>query len=530
MHRDYQKRLRQFHEAKWDEELIFDLSVPGERGVLPPLAAPEVRAEAPDPLAALPEYLRRKRPPLLPEVHQMRVNRHYLRLSQETLGADLVPDIGQGTCTMKYSPKVQEHLVARDPNLVEIHPRQDPSTMQGLLEISYRTEQMCKEISGLDAFSFQPGGGAHACFAGACVVRAYHKKRGEEQRNEIITTIFSHPCDAAAPATAGYKVVTLMPDEEGYPDIEALRAALSERTAAIFITNPEDTGIYNPRIKEFVDLAHEVGALAYYDQANVNGIMGVTRAKEAGFDLLHFNLHKTFSSPHGGMGPGCGALGVRESLKPFLPVPRVGFDGERYVLEESPDSIGKVRSFLGNLSIVVRAYMWIMQMGAEGLREAALCSVLNNQYMMRKIAEIPGATIPYAEGRRRLEQARYSWEQLQRDTGFGTHDLSLRLIDFGLEHYWQSHHPWVVPEPFTLEPCESYSRDDIDEFVAVLREVAREAYEEPELIRKAPLNAPIHNLKKFEVDDFADVAVTLRQYLRRKGGSVEESLGLTARS
>jgi glycine dehydrogenase subunit 2 len=516
--RDYQTRLRRFHEAKWDEEIIYELSVPGQRGVLVPKASEEIEVEVGDGVSVLPEHLRRKSPPALPEVHQARVNRHYMRLSQEVLGADITPDISQGTCTMKYSPKVQEHLVSRDPNIVEIHPLQDPETMQGLLEIYYKTEQFMKEISGLSAFSFQSGGGANACFGGASVIRAYHHDRGDIERDEIITTMFSHPCDAAAPGTAGYKVITLMPDSNGYPDLEALKSALSERTAAIFVTNPEDTGIFNPRIKEYVDVAHAAGALCYYDQANVNGIMGITRAKEAGFDIIHYNLHKTFSSPHGGMGPGCGALGVSEELKKYLPVPRVEFDGTKYYLDYNcPKSIGRLRSFIGNAPIVVRAYMWILQMGADGIKEAAICSVLNNQYLMKKIAEIPGVKIWYAEGKRRLEQCRYSWEKLKEDTGFGTEDVTKRLIDFGMEHYWSSHHPWIVPEPFTLEPCESYSKDDLDEYVAILKHVSKECYENPEIIKNAPHNAPIHNIEEYYIHDYEKIAVTWRQWKKRKG-------------
>lgn len=516
MRRDYSTYLRNYHQAKWDEELIFDLSVPGQRGILvtPPEAS--IRGEVGSGLDGIPPCLRRKKPPALPEVHQMRVNRHYMRLSQETLSADTTPDISEGTCTMKYSPKVQEHVVGRNGNFTEVHPLQPPETLQGLLEIYYRTEEMLKEISGMDAFSFQPGGGATGCYTGACIVRAYHESRGDTKRDEIITTIFSHPCDAAAPATAGYKVNTLMVDENGYPDLEALKSALSERTAAIFITNPEDTGIYNPNIREYVDAAHAVGALAYYDQANANGMLGITRAREAGFDIMHYNLHKTFSSPHGGMGPGCGSVGVQEYLKPFLPVPRVVFDGNLYSLDwNHPQSIGRVRQFLGNAGAVIRAYMWIRQMGADGLREAAVCSVLNNQYLMKKLSQIRGISVWYAEGKRRLEQVRYSLEKLKEDTGFTTEDISRRIVDFGLESYHQSHHPYVVPEPFTLEPCESYSKDDLDEYAAVFTELSREAYEEPELIRNAPQRAAQHRMRNEEVDTYEEAACTMQQWEKR---------------
>ena len=403
----------------------------------------------------------------------MRVNRHYYHLSQETLGTDVTLGISEGTCTMKYSPKVQEHMAARHPGIVDVHPLQEPDTMQGILELYYKVEQFLKEISGMDAFSLQPGGGAHGVFTNASIIRAYHRARGDNNRTEIITTMFSHPCDAATPNTAGFKVITLMPDESGYPDLEAMKAALSDKTAGIMITNPEDTGIYNPRIEEYVKAAHAVGALCSYDQANANGMMGIHRAREAGFDLCHFNLHKTFSAPHGCMGPATGAIGVKEFLKPFLPVPRVEFDGQKYLLNSNyPESVGKVRTFFGNTNVILKTYMWIMQHGAEGLKEAAICSVLNNQYFMKKIAEIPGVVIWYAKGKRRLEQVRYSWEKLKQDTGVGTDDVNKRIVDFGIEHYWTSHHPWVVPEPFTLEPVNLQQRG-LDEYVAVLKQISR---------------------------------------------------------
>lgn len=517
MRRDYSKHYRKFQQARWDEELIFELSVPGQRGVLVPAASQRALKKVGPAAERIPASLRRRQAPALPEVHQMRVNCHYMRLSEETMSADTSPDISEGTCTMKYSPKVQEHMVAHNPNFVEVHPCQPEETLQGILEIYFRTEKLLNEISGMDAFSFLPASGANGCYTGASLVRAYHNSRGDTERDEIITTIFSHPCDAAAPATAGYKVITLMVNDEGYPDFEAYKSVLSERTAAIFITNPEDTGIYNPQIKDFVDAAHAMGALAYYDQANANGMLGIARAREAGFDIIHYNLHKTFSTPHGGMGPGCGAVGVRDFLAPFLPIPWVikKTDGAYGLKTDCPQSIGYVRQFFGNAGAVLRTYMWIMQLGADGIREAAVCSVLNNQYLMKKMAQIRGISIWYAQGKRRLEQVRYSFEQMKMDTGIGTADISRRLVDFGLEAYHQSHHPYVVPEPFTLEPCESYSKDDLDEYVGVFTELSREAYEEPEVIRSAPHHTATHKLKCEAVNDYERLACTYQQWLKR---------------
>jgi glycine dehydrogenase subunit 2 len=371
--------LRRFHQARWDEAIIFELSQPGQRGVLVPEVEQEIRREVGDVLESLPEDLRRKSPPKLPEMSQLHVLRHYARLSQENLGVDLNIDIGQGTCTMKYSPKVNDQL-ARSTKMTDLHPLQDESTVQGILEVIYRLEGLLKEISGMDRFTFQPGAGSAAIYANVSMIRAYHAKRGEaDHRDEIITTIFSHPSNAACAKTAGYKVITLFPDENGYPDVEALKAAVSERTAALLITNPEDTGIFNPRIEEFVQIVHEAGGLCAYDQANANGILGITRAKEAGFDLCHFNLHKTFSTPHGCGGPGAGASGVTSELAAFLPLPTIEFSGERYYLDyERPDSIGNLSPFYGVPQNMLRAYTWIMSLGGDGLREAAEVAVLNN--------------------------------------------------------------------------------------------------------------------------------------------------------
>ena len=511
-------RPRRFHAAKWDEPIILDMGSPGERGYFPPAVEPEVSAEVGDPQALIPASMRRQTPPALPEVAQPTVLRHYLRLSQMTMGAHVTPDASLGTCTMKYSPQVNEHL-ARLPQMSELHPLQDDETAQGIIEIVYRFERMLCEISGMDAFTFQPGGGSQGIFANACIIRAYHAARGElDQRTEIISTAFSHPIDCAAPAVAGFRVITLMPGPKGYAELDALKAVVSERTAGLMMTNPEDTGIFNPHVEEFTRIVHEAGGLCAYDQANANGILGVTRARESGFDLCQFNLHKTFSIPHGSVGPACGAAGCTEELARFLPVPVAAFDGTRYYWDyDRPESIGKVRSFLGNIQAVLRAYAWTLAHGPEGLKKVAETAILNNNYLATRLARVPGVTIPYEGNGHRVQEVRYSWEPLLEETGVGTEDVRRRMVDFGLQGYFTSHHPVLVPEPFTLEPSESWAKDDLDEYAAVFEHISREAHEDPEFVRNSPYACPIHRIDEAAIDDPERWAMTWRGWKRKYG-------------
>jgi glycine dehydrogenase subunit 2 len=509
--------LRDYRAPRWNEPLIMEQSVPGERGVLAPLAEDEVRDEVGDPLQYVPAAARRPVAPDLPEISQHQALRHYLRLSQMTLGMDLGSDISEGTCTMKYSPKLHEELV-RYHKHAELHPWQDEKTLQGLLQIVYDCGEYLKAISGMRAVTLQPGGGSHAVYTNACVMRAYFAARGElGQRDEMITTIFSHPCDAATPAVAGFKVITVMPDENGYPDLEAFKAAVSERTVGCMITNPEDTGIYNPQIDKYVDVLHKAGALAFTDQANANGILGFARARDAGFDACHFNLHKTFSSPHGCEGPATGAYLTSDELAPYLPIPLVVRTGETYHLDyDRPESIGRVRGFLGNWMGVVRAYAWIRNLGPDGLREVAEISVLNNNYLDRLLMGVRGVSRPYAEGHRRLDQVRYSLETLKEETGVGTEDVRDRMVDFGIQSYWMSHHPWVVPEPFTPEPCETYSKADLDEWAAVVKKASDEAYTDPALVRSSPHDSSSSRMTGLDaLEDPRQWAFTWRAYRRK---------------
>ncbi|MCW5263011.1 glycine dehydrogenase subunit 2 [Verminephrobacter eiseniae] len=507
-----QPHVRRYHQARWDEPVIFELSQPGERALLLPEVEPAIAATA---AAPLPPGMRRAQAPALPQLSQNRVLRHYLRLSQETLGADLNVDIGQGTCTMKYNPKINEQL-ARDERISQLHPLQDESTVQGMLQVMHEMEHVIEEVSGMDAVSLQPRSGSQAIYANIAMVRAWFEARGEAgQRDEIITTIFSHPSDAACAKVVGYKVITLYPDADGYPDLAAMQAAVGPRTAALVITNPEDTGIFNPRIAQFVQAAHDAGALACYDQANANGLLGITRARDAGFDLCHFNLHKTFATPHACGGPAVGACAVTQALAPFLPHPRIVKDGQRYRLQtDEKTSIGKVAAFMGAASIVLRAYAWVMNLGADGLREVAEVAVLNNNYVMRQLLQIKGLSAPYANGKSRIEQVRYSWRELSEETGVHAEDIGLRAADYGV-HYWTSHHPHIVAEPATIEPTEAYSRADLDEFVQIMAHIADEARSTPQTVTSAPHRCPTRRVDTEYLEDPRQWAMTWRAWRRK---------------
>lgn len=523
---DRSRKVRNgFHQAKWDEPIIFELSTKGERGIHVETAAAEIVAQVGDAAESIPEKMLRKIPPSLPEISQPRILRHYMRLSQQTLGADVNIEIGQGTCTVKYSPKIHDAL-ARLPEIADTHPLQPEDSVQGTLEIYHATEGYLAEISGMDRFSFQPGGGSQAILTLASIIRKYFEVRGESKtRNEIITTIFSHPSDAAAPAVQGFNIIYIGADEHGQPDFEAFKEAVSERTAGFLIANPEDTGIYNSRIAEFTALVHSYGGLCGYDQANANGLLGITRARDAGFDMCFFNLHKTFSTPHGCGGPACGAVGVTELLVSYLPGPLVEKKDGGYVLNQkntnNPAGVRKVRAFTGAAPVVLKAYAWIRSLGGEGLYQVAKTAVLNNNYLFAKLMRLDCVDAYYSAGNQRVEQVRYTIEKLTRETGITTGDIQRRMMDFGM-HYWSSHHPYHLPEPMTLEPTETPSKEDLDEYIATLTHIFQEAYENPEIIKTAPHRSVCHRVDSSGVDDPAKWCITWRAYLKKTGQICQE--------
>lgn len=504
------KRRATYQAARWNEPVIMEMGAPGRRGIhFPPADA--------DAESLVPAAARRATPPALPELSEPEVFRHYLKLSQMTLGMTGISLFG--TCTMKYHTPAAEQAALR-PEMTELHPYQHESTLQGALEILHSFDLILRELSGMDQFVFQAGGGADAAYTNVCVTRGYFAARGElEQRNEIITSIQSHPCSPATAAAGGFTVITLTLDEKGYPSIEQLKAALSNRTAALMINNPDDMGIYNPEIKEWVRLVHEAGALCFYDHANFNGVMGKIRARELGFDSCMFMLHKTFGAPKGGGGPAVGAYGVREHLIPFLPGPIVAKENGAYTLKTGAQTVGKVREFWGNVPQVMKAYAWARAMGAEGIREASDISVVANNYMDMRLKRIDGLEMsnPHINAWR-MEMTRWGLGPLKEQTGVGTFDVQNRMTDYGIDAYWTSHEPWVVAEPFTPEAGEMYSKEDIDTWVDVLAQVCEEARENPDFVKSAPHNGAVGKLDVSTMDDPAKWATTWRAFQRKWGG------------
>jgi glycine dehydrogenase subunit 2 len=477
----------------------------------------EIRGRVGDVVSQIPEKMRRRKAPELPELAEPEVMRHFLRLSQQTLGFDSGINIGLGTCTMKYSPKVNEQL-ARHSHISQIHPLQPEETIQGILEIMYNLRNWLCELSGMDEFSFQPRGGSHGVYANACIMRAYHRSRGDTNRDEVITCAVSHPCNAGCPSTAGFKVIQLYPDKKtGDVGLDALKAAVSERTAGLMLTAPYDTGVFDSETADYVKIVHDAGGLVSLDQANFNGVMTRLRAGDIGADLMHFNLHKTFSTPHGSCGPATGAMGVKSEFRAFLPVPVVEFDGSSYHLNyDLPQSIGKVGSFYGVVMNALKAYAWIMAMGEQGLREAAEWAVINNNYLIKKLLEIPGIEIAWPN-RQKLQEARFTLEKLMEETGVGTSDFNLRVTDYGIQSYFESHEPVIIPEPVTPEPSETVSREDLDRFIEVFRRVSEEAYTNPEIVKTAPHRSTIHRTDVNPLHDPEKTITTWRAYRKKHG-------------
>ena len=459
--------------------LIFETSVPG-RGCS---ILPECDVSVPD----LPETFSRKKAPRLPQLSENDISRHYTALAGRTYGVNngFYP---LGSCTMKYNPKINEELASL-PGFTAIHPLQPEHTVQGAMQVLFQAEQALCEITGMDAMTFQPAAGAHGEFTGLLLIKAYHKHRGDQKRTKIIVPDSAHGTNPASATMAGFTVVSIPSREDGCVDLEKLKAAVGDDTAGLMLTNPNTVGLFDKNILEITRIVHDAGGLNYYDGANLNAVMGVSRPGDMGFDVVHLNLHKTFSTPHGGGGPGSGPVGCKSLLAPFLPGPVVKKQQNRYHFEKPEHSIGRVKSFYGNFTVVVKALSYILTLGAEGIREAAQNAVLNANYMMKKLDDL--YTIAYQE--RCMHEFVMSLELLKKETGISAMDIAKGLLDNGI-HPPTMYFPLIVHEALMVEPTETESKETLDEAIEVFRRLYETAKTDPQSLHEAPHHTAVRRL------------------------------------
>jgi glycine dehydrogenase subunit 2 len=503
-----------FKQANWNEQVIFNLGNSGRRGHTLPSTEREIREAVGDLEALMPKSMQRTGKLDLPELSEVEVVRHFIRLSEMNYGVDsgLYP---LGSCTMKYNPKINDWLASLS-GISMLHPCQDESTVQGILEILYSLERWLAEITGTYEVCLHPAAGAQGEFLGTLLILAYHRMNGEsEKRREIIVPDSAHGTNPASAAMAGFNVVVVPSNEDGCVDIEALKTAVSNKTAGLMLTNPNTLGIFEKNIEEIAETVHETGGLLYYDGANLNPILGKARPGDMGFDIVHINIHKTFSTPHGGGGPGAGPIGVCKDLAKFLPVPRIASSGRRYSLDYNrPHSIGKIRGFHGNVAVLLRAYVYILSLGFEGLKEVAEVSVLNANYLMKKLQKIKGLSLPYNGMKPRKHECVFSAKPLKNDTGVSASNVGKRLLDYGL-HAPTIYFPSIVDEALMIEPTESFEKEELDRFAEALREICEEAYKDPEAILKAPHNTAVLRLDEVKASHPQTMALSWRMHLNK---------------
>ena len=500
---------------------IYERSKPGRRAFVAP--ALDVAERPIDEL--LPPRLRRAEPPRLPEVSEPEIVRHYNRLSKRNFDLD-TGFYPLGSCTMKHNPKLHERAAAL-PGHAKLHPLQDPSRAQGALELMWRLQEALAEIAGLAHVSLQPSAGSHGELAGVLVTRAYHEDRGE-RRTKVLTPDTAHGTNPATVTMAGYEVVKVGTDDNGNVDLDDLRANATEDVACLMLTNPSTLGLFEPGIEEIGRIVHGVGATLYYDGANLNAIMGICRPGDMGFDIVHFNLHKSFTQPHGGGGPGAGPIAVSERIEPFLPRPQVvrraggsgnGAPEPFFDLDyDRPKSIGRLRGFQGNYGVFVRSYAYIRSLGAEGLRDVSEVAVLNANYLLARLRrEGVLAYLSAAYDRVCMHEFVLSGAPMKRELGIKTLDLAKRLLDFGV-HPPTVYFPLIVDEALLIEPTETETKETLDRFAELVAEILREARDDPAVAQNAPYTTPVGRL---------DEATAARHPVLRQelGGSADSHRG-----
>ncbi|HEY8052184.1 MAG: aminomethyl-transferring glycine dehydrogenase subunit GcvPB [Steroidobacterales bacterium] len=447
---------------------------------------------APAALADLPPKLRRANAPELPEVGELEAVRHFTRLSQLNFSID-THFYPLGSCTMKYNPKACNQY-AMLPEFLGRHPLAPESNGQGFLACMYELQEMLKEVTGMQGVALSPMAGAHGEFAGVAMIRAYHRARGDLQRTEIIVPDAAHGTNPATATMCGCVVREIPVNAQGDVDVEALKAAVGPNTAGIMLTNPSTLGVFERRIEEVARIVHEAGGLLYYDGANLNAILGKVRPGDMGFDCLHMNLHKTFSTPHGGGGPGAGAVGVGARLMPFLPLPIVGKDGERFrwlTEVDLPQSIGRLSAFMGNAGVLLRAYIYMRLLGRDGMRRVGEYATLNANYLLARL-KAAGFDAAYPQ-RRASHEFIVTLKRQAREHNVTAMDFAKRLLDYGF-HAPTTYFPLLVPECLLIEPTETESKDILDAFVTAMSQIQKEAEQEPERVQGAPHTMPVRRL------------------------------------
>ncbi len=465
--------------------LIHEHSRPGRR------ATAQAPATLPD-CNDLPAHLRRRERPALPEVSELEAVRHYTRLSQRNFSID-THFYPLGSCTMKYNPRACNSLASL-PGFLGRHPAAPETHSQGLMACLFELQEMLKSVTGMHAVSLAPAAGAQGELAGVMMIRAYHDARGDHERREILVPDAAHGTNPASAIMAGFEVREVPTGSDGDVDIEALRAAVGPRTAGIMLTNPSTVGVFDRNIEVIAETVHQAGGLLYYDGANLNAILGLVRPGDMGFDVIHMNLHKTFSTPHGGGGPGAGPVGVSKRLEPYLPVPLLRRDGDAYhwqVEPDRPDSIGRLTAFGGNMGILLRAYIYARMLGAEGMRRVAEYATLNANYLLARLTKA-GFQAAYPE-RRASHEFIVTLRKEAKELDVNAMDVAKRLLDHGF-HAPTTYFPLLVPECLLIEPTESETKEALDGFVDAMIAIRKEAQTDPEILKTAPHNLPVRRL------------------------------------
>ncbi len=465
--------------------LIFEYSRPGRRNTAQLLD----EAKLADDIPAM--FLRKQRP-ALPEVSELQSVRHYTRLSQKNFSID-TQFYPLGSCTMKYNPRASNTLAMLDGFLAR-HPLGNESVGQGYMACMYELQEILKEVTGMKAVSLSPAAGAQGEFAGVAMIRAYHNARGDRERTEILVPDAAHGTNPATAVMCGYKVREIPTNNNGDVDLEALQQAVGPQTAGLMLTNPSTLGVFERNISEIARTVHDVGGLLYYDGANLNAILGKVRPGDMGFDVIHMNLHKTFSTPHGGGGPGAGPVGVNERLEPYLPVPYTGFDGSDYhwmTEKQCPDTIGRLSAFMGNAGVLLRAYIYARMLGKQGMRRVADYCTLNANYLMKRLKD-EGFELAF-DNRRATHEFIVTMKKQARELDATAMDFAKRLLDYGY-HAPTTYFPLLVPECLLIEPTETESKQELDGFVDAMVKIQKEAESDVSILKQAPCHLPVRRL------------------------------------